>query len=632
MAVTRHQRDALGGWASPISALLTGGPGVSDDLAALGSEIRRTNRAAVLRDRASWHRVLPVEKNDDVLLRPWGTFRKTKRPDPADLLLAGFGVVPYLFREADLNAAIAWCEAPEALAVSVVSGRGGAGKTRFAVELCQRMEQPDHGWVCGMWDAARVAAADLATLPLPRLIVVDYTESEDLPTLRSLLDRLGRQATDIAPARLLLLTRTGVAGVRDPTLTLREDATPSVKQILDDSDISTAASELLASDQRDILYRQAADAFANAWQITPTPITLDLSAPGYGLPLEVLFEALDQTLNNGDGGSSLITPPQPVLPVAPPVRSPVQRVLVHEEKYWEIDCPINDPGLARTCVALATLAGAADNTEADALISLLPPFYGEHAAASRRRVTDWLAGLYDGTSRLNALRPDRLGEALISKALRDEADGTALLAAVLSLRSDEQVTQALEVLTRLTVSDRSAADTVAEALAHHNVELLDRAQTQTRGRPDQPGRLRLASALIRIHSGHLTQRITAATPAGEVRNLCMTYEGLGAIAAQTGQAAEAHTLYTQLLTIGQGLAETEPANTTYQRDLSISYNKLADLAITAGQTDEARRLFTQALTIAQGLAETEPANTTYQRDLSISYNKLADLAITAGQT
>jgi len=194
----------------------------------VGSEIRRANRAAVLRDRASWHRVLPVEESDDVLLRPWGDFHKTRRPDPADLLLPGFGVVPYLFRDADLTAASAWCESAEALAVSVVPGRGGAGKTRFALELCRRMEHPDRGWVCGMWDAAQVAAASLAALPLPRLIVVDYTESEDLPALRSLLDRLRRQATDIAPARVLLLTRSGVARARDPILTLREDATPSV--------------------------------------------------------------------------------------------------------------------------------------------------------------------------------------------------------------------------------------------------------------------------------------------------------------------------------------------------------------------------------------------------------------------
>ena len=145
-----------------------------------------------------------MDGSDDVLVKPWWTFRKTRRPDPADLLLAGFGVVPYLFRDADIAEAIAWCESAEPLAVNVVPGRGGAGKTRFAVELCQRMEHPDHGWVAGMWDDARVTAADLAALALPRLIVVDYTESEDLPALRSLLDRLRRQATDIAPARVLL--------------------------------------------------------------------------------------------------------------------------------------------------------------------------------------------------------------------------------------------------------------------------------------------------------------------------------------------------------------------------------------------------------------------------------------------
>lgn len=144
MTMTRDKGEALGGWAAPISALLTGGPGVPDDLAVLGSEILRANRAAVRRDRASWHRVLPVDGSDDVLVRPWSTFRKTRRPDPADLLLAGFGVVPYLFRDTDVNDGIAWCESAEALAVSVVPGRGGAGKTRFAVELCQRMEHPDH--------------------------------------------------------------------------------------------------------------------------------------------------------------------------------------------------------------------------------------------------------------------------------------------------------------------------------------------------------------------------------------------------------------------------------------------------------------------------------------------------------
>ena len=581
MTMTRDKRNALGGWAAPISALMTGGPGVPDDLLTRGTEILRANRSAVLRDRAAWHRVMPVEGSNDVL-REWGLkFSKPHRPDPADLLLAHFGVVPYLFRDADLEAAIAWCGSPERLAVSVVSGRGGAGKTRFAVELCRRMSQPDHGWVCGMWDAARGAAVDLATLPLPRLIVVDYTESAELPALRSLLDRLGRHATDIAPARVLLLTRAGVARSRDtgPIPTLREDAAPSVKQILENSDASTAASELLTGHQRDVLYRQAVDAFATAWQVSPTPVIPDLSAPGYELPLEVLFEALDQTLNNGGGSDS--TAPPPDGPIAPPTRPPVERVLKHEEKYWAIGCPIHDAGLARACVALATLAGATNNAEADALISLLPApeLHDDHATAYRQRVTGWLASLYDGTARLNPLRPDRLGEALVSRVLRDETDAAALLAAVLSLESDDQVARCLDVLPRLTAADDSAASAAARALAQRHVDLTLRAAVQASGQPGRPGRMNLASGLIRMHTGLIAHQVLAALP-------------------------DQHD----------------------QRDLSVSYNKLADLAVAVGQTDEARRLFTQSLDIREALATAEPGNTTYQRDLSVSYERLAVMA------
>lgn len=194
----------------------------------------------------------------------------------------------------------------------------------------------------------------------------------------------------------------------------------------------------------------------------------DLSAPGYGLALEVLFEALDQTLNNGDGGSEAGAPPAPGPAVGPPVRSPAERVLVHEAKYWAADCPIDDAQLRRDCVALATLAGAADASTADALISLLPGLRGDHPTADRRRVTDWLAGLYDGTSLLNPLRPDRLGEALVSTMLRDQPDPTALLAAVFALDSDDQVAQTLEVLARLAVNDHSVADALAETLAGHH--------------------------------------------------------------------------------------------------------------------------------------------------------------------
>ncbi|MGH3697517.1 MAG: trypsin-like peptidase domain-containing protein [Pseudonocardiaceae bacterium] len=617
MTMTRDQRDDLGGWAAPISALLTGGSGIPDDLAELGAEILRANRAAVLRDRAPWHRVLPVEGSDDVLVKPWWTFRRTRRPDPADLLLAGFGVVPYLFRDADIKAAVTWCATAEPLTVRVVPGGGGAGKTPFAVELCQHMERPDHGWVAGMWDATRGTAAGLAALPLPRLIVVDYTESEDLPALRSLLDRLRRQATDIAPARVLLLTRAGVAGSRDPIRILREDATPSVKQILDDSEVSHAASAVLDGDRRITLYRCAVEAFAEAWQISPTAVVPDLSAPGYALPLEVLFEALDQTLNDASGNSEPGTA-APGEAGAAVTRSPVERVLTHEEKYWAADCPINDPDLRRVCVGLATLAGADDHAGADALMSLLPEFCGDHATAYRQRVTGWLAVLYSGSARLNPLRPDRLGEALVGKVLRDKADGgVALLAAVLAL-ADDQVTRCLEVLARLTVSDTSAANATAHALAQKHVDLTVRAEAQASGQPNRPGRMNLAAGLIRMYSGLIADLVLAALPDHEdQRDLSVSYERLADLAVAVGQTDEARRLFTQSLAIAEALAKAEPGNTTYQRDLSVSYERMGALAEHSQEHAQAAEWFTKALARRRGLSAREPQRIDLAQELAV---------------
>ena len=57
VAVSRDIGSALGGWASPLSALLAGGEGVPEDLAGAGEEIRQANRAAVIRYRREWNAV-----------------------------------------------------------------------------------------------------------------------------------------------------------------------------------------------------------------------------------------------------------------------------------------------------------------------------------------------------------------------------------------------------------------------------------------------------------------------------------------------------------------------------------------------------------------------------------------------
>jgi hypothetical protein len=128
---------------------------------------------------------------------------KGRRPDPADLLLPDYGVVRYLFRDA----AEAWCLADDQFAVGTVTAARGMGKTRFTLELAKRMAD-EHGWVAGEVGDLATDADLLAELPLPRLLIIDHAESRPPEALGRLLEQLRVQATDLAPARVVLVPHT----------------------------------------------------------------------------------------------------------------------------------------------------------------------------------------------------------------------------------------------------------------------------------------------------------------------------------------------------------------------------------------------------------------------------------------
>ena len=77
-------------------------------------------------------------------------------------------------------------------------------------------------------------------------------------------------------------------------------------------------------------------------------------------------------------------------------------------------------------------------------------------------------------------------------------------------------------------------------------------------------------------------------------------------------------------------AAADPANTEWQRDLSVSHNRLGDVAAAAGDLTAARDHYQASLDIRVRLAAADPANTEWQRDLSISHDKLGDVAAAAG--
>ena len=363
--------------------------------------------------------------------------------------------------------------------------------------------------------------------------------------LSAVLDALRRSATPLAPVRVLLLTRTGAAGLRDPLHEVVGHAPAALRSVLDHASENNAARTLTVG-QRHALYTSARTEFTSVWSSDDVdthhrPGVPDLSGEGYELPLEVLSEALDHAL----GGQSTDAAG----------RSPVQRVLDHEQRYWHATAPADLPAATRrAAVALATLAGAADPDEANTLLATLPDLAGEPAAALRRRAADWLAGLYPGPDLVNPLRPDRLGEAFIADVLAAYDDrGQALLTAVVDLPADGQVVRCLDLAARLSAVDATAARTTAAVLAARHDALVTRAEVRAHG---GPGRLDLAAGLLRLLTGD----------------------------------------------VGALVASAEPGSTTYQHGLSISYKRLADLADQAGQGEQAEALRSQALAIRRGPA------------------------------
>ena len=612
MSVSRDPDDDRGGWASPVAAL-TGGPGVPEELTRVGYQVLELNRKSCWQYRDAWHAVLPIPGAGSLVDRPWdGAEVDPASAQPSVMLRAEFRVVPYRFRDAALTDMQSWCDAPAPLAVSYLDAAGGAGKTRFAIEVCLAAQA--RGWVAGLLPKQDRGADEV---PLPRLFVVDYVEERDAAALAERLSVLARSATAMAPVRVLLLSRPAVRVVAGWALEpLKELASGQALTALETAKDRSSAAAGLADPERGELFDEARRRLGRTWHgpswTVPDVAGVDLSADRYARPLDVLLEAYDAALS-GPGWQ-------------PDGRPPVDRALDHEVRHWRARMPGVDSRVLSRCVALATLAGARDDAEAQALLALVP----ELTAAMRDRLDTWLRGLYEGPDRWNPLRPDRLGEALIVRTLRtDEDGGRALLTAVLDLPSDAQLERALDVLVRLAV-DTATEDAMATVVAQRHAALVTRCTEQARGTGLRPGRTGLLDGLARLHVKLLTDQRVADLPLPVQLALSASADTLGDLACAHGRSMQAQVIFEGVFAIDKHKHDLEPGNTTYQGDLSISYERLADLALAAGRSAEAEGLYRQALQVREELTELEPGNTTYRRDLSISYERLADLAARVG--
>ena len=307
----------------------------------------------------------------------------------AQQLLAEYGVVPFIGREAELRSLRDWGTGPDRFSVAVVTGDQGAGKTRLGAELCKELAAT--GWSAGFMDmrAMSLALTERTHLELvwPTLLVLDGPDGLTDQVI-GLIDRLSRRRRG-ARLRLLLLDRTPAgakdgAPLPDHVTWWRKLNRDTAGMVASSTSVTIRLGDglLTVPEQR----RHVAEAMARFGHGASPARPLDLTDRS---PLRLHLAALNAV--RGDDHRSDM--------------SPEKLLLNHETTRWMqlLDAhQIGDLGEYRAHQALALVTMTApDQAEAVDLLTALPALDTGDASRERRfKISEWLADSYPGGLRL----------------------------------------------------------------------------------------------------------------------------------------------------------------------------------------------------------------------------------------
>ncbi|WP_120967974.1 tetratricopeptide repeat protein [Comamonas sp. lk] len=369
---------------------------------------------------------------------------------PSQLLKAEEALIPFAqerfqFLQTQLN----WAKTSAYPAcVRLLTGEGGSGKTRLALEMCKCLLK--EGWAAGFLkgdfqtQSAQSLAKALSKSQQPVLLVIDYAETRTTELLGILAAVLSQNAA--SPIRFLLLARSSGEWWRQlPMYETRCEA-------LLDGFATTGPYSLPGLyeqvSERNKAFNQALTAFAKALNVTSPNIQPDLSAEQYHSPLFLQMAALLTLLGERTANAEALP----------------QSLVRHEQRYWyKVAANSSCESEANLMMSLVTLIGYASTAKA------IEPLWvaADGQQPNLKPLFTGLTPLYPGRQGLGALQPDLLGEALIGHQVLG-SEGGALLDAVLGEKASvTQRTHALTILARL-LRYRSAVSTPLEIALSKN--------------------------------------------------------------------------------------------------------------------------------------------------------------------
>ncbi len=344
------------------------------------------------------------------------------------------------FREPLRDEIIDWVLDPDQpIKLRLQAGEGGAGKTRLLIEVCDRLEH-SYGWRAGFVQRSRSDPAGLLALlreGKPCLIVLDYAETRTAEIVE--ITKTALYSPNPPNVRLVLLAREG--GDWWDHLDSGAGGDQVVSGILRGLQTKTGPyrmkNEKIERDDPEGIFREALEAFASCKgiEVPPNPAP-DLSNELFGNPLFIHLAAL-ATLR---GQPSLFD--NELLAMA----------IGHERSYWlQL---LSDEGMSEEmlpaleqALALFTLSNGKRTAKEAREVLARTPRLRELDPLVRMKLFDALRKLYPLEGGLAGLRPNLLGETLVSDVLK--SDDEVLDAAFGKDCSREDMRSALTMLTRL---------------------------------------------------------------------------------------------------------------------------------------------------------------------------------------
>ena len=362
-------------------------------------------------------------------------------------------VVPFWSRP-ELDELVSWCTSGGHAGIRLVTGNGGAGKTRLALRLAEELPAKEWQQLWVKRGSEREAVADAREMRRPCLLVVDYAETRS--ELAGLLDDVAADE-DGPKLRVILLARSAGewwqqqrANAEELTAALLEASAP------------VRLGPVQAAGGPQEVFDHAVTAFAQNLGVVRPDARLALSDPD-PVVLVVHAAALLAVADYAAG----VRPRQQ----AASGSEVLAALLRHEARYWARTAGSRgldlDVSVLRLAVAAGCLIGADSETAAGGLLARIPDL---ELAERRGRVARWLHDLYPAADEVDArqrewlgsVRPDRLAEELIAGELVKHQE---LIAPLFTGLDEVRAARALTVLARAALTQDRAVGLLGTALA-----------------------------------------------------------------------------------------------------------------------------------------------------------------------